>query len=106
VILEIRRYQTHPGKRDEWVTYMEETIIPFQSSKGMVIPGSFIDEEDENGYIWLRTFKDEDERKALYAAVYEDPEWVNDIGPKIPAMMIREKISVTRAIPTPASGMQ
>ena len=32
---ELRRYRTKPGQRDNWVKYMEETVIPFQISKGM-----------------------------------------------------------------------
>ena len=27
---EIRRYQVRPGRRDEWVRYMEDAVIPFQ----------------------------------------------------------------------------
>ncbi len=38
---ELRQYKVLPGKMDEWVKIMEEEIIPFQVSKGMVICGSF-----------------------------------------------------------------
>jgi hypothetical protein len=100
---EIRRYQLQPGTRDEWVKYMEEVIIPFQVSKGMVITGSFLDEEDENGYVWMRRFESEAQRKELYEAVYQSDTWVNEISPKVSSMLIRDLIQVTRAIPTPAS---
>jgi len=29
---EIRRYQARPGRRAEWVQYMEDVVIPFQQS--------------------------------------------------------------------------
>ncbi len=45
MFLELRQYRTHPGQRDNWVKYMEEVIIPFQVSKGMVIVGSFLGEQ-------------------------------------------------------------
>ena len=46
MLFELRRYQCKPGKRDEWVRFMEETLIPFQVSHGVVVVGSFIDEEN------------------------------------------------------------
>ena len=103
MLIELRQYRCQPGEPDNWVRFMEEVIIPFQVQKGMVIAGSFIDEEEDDHYIWIRRFDDEEQRKALYAAVYESDEWKNDIAPKIPSMMIREKIQVTRMIPTSAS---
>src|SRR6476469_311059 len=45
---ELRQYFVRPGKMDEWVKIMEEEIIPFQTSKGMVICGSFRGETDES----------------------------------------------------------
>ncbi|MDA1189058.1 MAG: NIPSNAP family protein [Chloroflexi bacterium] len=103
MLYELRQYQTKPGMRDEWVRYMEKTIIPFQVSKGMVIVGSFIDEENPNHYIWIRRFRNEAERVRLYKAVYESSQWVNKIGPKVPDMLVREKSVVTRMIPTKKS---
>jgi len=72
---ELRRYQTRPGRRDEWVRYMEDVIIPFQVSKGMVITASFIDEGDEDGFVWIRRFEDEAQRERLYAATYGSDRW-------------------------------
>ena len=46
---ELRQYHVRPGKMNEWVKIMEEEIIPFQVSKGMVICGSFRGETDEFG---------------------------------------------------------
>ena len=110
MFLELRLYRTHPGLRDNWVKYMEEVIIPFQVSKGMVIVGSFLGEQerptatkDETLYVWIRRFESEEERKRLYEAVYQSDEWLNDIGPKIPSMLDRDKIVVTRIDPTAAS---
>ncbi|ETX03349.1 MAG: hypothetical protein ETSY2_33750, partial [Candidatus Entotheonella gemina] len=41
---ELRQYRMRPGQRDNWVKCMEDEIIPFQVSKGMVIMGSFVGE--------------------------------------------------------------
>ena len=59
---ELREYRILNGKRDEWVKFMESDIIPFQSSKGMVIVGSFVSEEEDDLYIWIRRFASEEEK--------------------------------------------
>jgi hypothetical protein len=100
---ELRQYRCFPGKREEWIRYMEEKIIPFQISKGMVVIGSFYGEQEDDLYVWIRRFDSEEQRKALYAACYECPEWVDDIGPKAGTMIDRSKTVITRICPTEKS---
>ena len=95
MFFELREYRTFPGERANWVNFMEEIIIPFQVTKGMVILGSFIGQEEDDLYIWVRRFEDEAEREELYKAVYERDVWKNDID-KIPAMVDRSKMVVRR----------
>jgi hypothetical protein len=92
---ELRQYKVKPGKLAEWVKIMEEEIIPFQISKGMVICGSFGGEEDETVYIWLRRFESEEQRKELY-----------EMSPRVPDYIDREQAVITRMIPTSKSTMQ
>lgn len=103
---ELRQYPVLPGKMNEWVEFMEQEIIPFQVSKGMVITGSYRGEEDETVYVWTRRFESESEREALYAAVYESDHWKNEIAPKVPALIDRSGIQVTRIVPTSRSVSQ
>ena len=103
MFFELRQYRCHPGQRDNWVRYMEEVVIPFQVGKGMVICGSFTGEEEEDLYVWLRRFDSEEERVRLYEAVYESDTWKDEIAPRIPEMLDREKIVVTRLESTPLS---
>lgn len=103
MLFELRQYRTHPGQRDKWVQYMEEKIIPFQVSKGMVIVGSFVNEEDPDSYVWIRRFESEQDRERLYNEVYESDYWKNEVAPEVPSMLDRDKIVVTRLNPTPKS---
>lgn len=103
MLFELRQYRCHEGQRDNWVRYMEEVIIPFQVSKGMVIAGSFTGEEEDDLYVWIRRFASEEERAAQYEAVYKSDTWLNEIAPKIPEMLDREQIKVTRLTPTARS---
>lgn len=103
---ELRQYHINPGKMDEWVAFMEGTVIPFQVSQGMVITGSYRGEEDESVYVWTRRFESEAQREALYAAVYESDFWKNDVSPKVGELIDRAKIKVQRIVPTPKSVTQ
>ena len=100
---ELRQYKVLPGKLDEWVRIMEEEIIPFQVSKGMVICGTFRGETDESVYVWLRRFESEAQREALYKAVYDTDYWKTTIAPRVPACLDRDKMVITRVVPTPKS---
>ncbi len=106
MFFELREYRTQPGQRENWVRFMEETIIPFQTGKGMVIVGSFVGEEENDLYIWVRRFTSEEERERLYEAVYESDTWKDEIAPQIPDMMQRGKIVVRRIEATPLSVIQ
>lgn len=106
MFFELREYRTQPGQRENWVKFMEEEIIPFQISKGMVVWGGFVGEEEDDLYIWIRRFANEEEREQLYEAVYESDRWKNEIAPRIPDMMDRSRIKVTRLLATPKSVIQ
>jgi hypothetical protein len=102
---ELRQYKVLPGKMDEWVKIMEEEIIPFQTSKGMVICGSFRGETDDSAYVWLRRFESEAQREELYKAVYDSDHWKTAIAPRVPTCLDRSAMVVTRIAPTPKSAM-
>jgi hypothetical protein len=103
MLFELRQYRTKPGQRENWVRFMEEVIIPFQVSKGMVIVGSWTGEQEDDLYVWVRRFDNESDRERLYKAVYESEHWKTSVAPRIPEMLDRDKIVVTRLQPTARS---
>jgi hypothetical protein len=106
MFFELRQYRVKPGKREAWVKMMEEEIIPFQIAQGMVVIGSFVGEQEEDLYVWIRRFEDEAQREALYQRVYESDHWKNEISPRAGDMLDRERIVVTRLVATPKSVVQ
>jgi len=100
---ELREYRMREGQRDTFIEYMDQVVIPFQVSKGMVVVGSYAGETEEDLWIWIRRFESEEEREQLYAAVYESEEWTQRIGPPIGDMIDRSKIVVRRIVPSPRS---
>ena len=106
MLFELRQYRVQPGRRDDWVRVMEEQIIPFQSSQGMVIVGSFVAEEDPDLYVWIRRFDSEDERVRQYEAVYQSDHWKTNLAPLANELLEREKMVITRLLPTAASDLK
>tara|TARA_B100000579_G_scaffold67740_1_gene50792 strand:+ start:324 stop:650 length:327 start_codon:yes stop_codon:yes gene_type:complete len=103
---ELRTYKILPGKMNEWINFMEGSIIPFQVSKGMVIHGSFTVEEDNDTYIWIRRFENEQERIALYKKVYESDEWLNGMDKIVEKLIDRSATVVKRLKSTELSVMK
>ena len=54
----------------------------------------------------MRRFRNEAERKRLYKAVYESDTWKNEISPRIPKLLNRDKAIITRIVPTKRSTAQ
>ena len=106
MFFELRLYRTWPGQRENWVRFMEDEIIPFQIAQGMVIEGRFVCQEEDDLYVWIRRFNNEDQRNELYKAVYESDFWCHEISPRIPEMLDRSKIVVHRLEGTLASFVQ
>ncbi len=103
---ELRQYKVRPGQMNAWLKLMEEEIIPFQVGHGMVITGSYQGETDDGVYIWTRRFESEEQRVALYKAVYESDHWKTVISPRIPDLLDRSGMVVTRIVPTSRSVAQ
>ena len=120
---ELRIYQVLPGKMFDWLELMENTIIPFQVSKGMIIHGSFTENsfdrfhlnngkremetlKNRNVYIWIRRFKNLDHKNILYKKVYESEEWINNIAPIVETLIDRNTIVVHNISPTALSIMK
>lgn len=102
---ELRQYKVQTGKMAAWLELMENEIIPFQVSKGMVICASFLGEEDDSIYFWIRRFENEAERERLYAEVYESDFWKNDVSPRVGEILDRTATNVQRVTATRMSPM-
>ena len=103
MLFELRQYRTKPGQRERWVKLMDEVIIPYQISKGMVIVASWVCEAEDDLYVWIRRFDNEAERERTYKAVYENDYWQKEMSPQVGEMLDRSKTIVTRLTPTPMS---
>ena len=103
---ELGIYKIFPGKMKEWLDLMEGKIIPFQISKGMVIHGSFVDDDDDETYIWIRRFSSLKSKEQLYKDVYESEEWLNGMADKVGQLIDRSRTVVRNLKSTELSVMK
>lgn len=103
MLLEIRTYTLHPGKRPEFVAWFEEEVAPAMEAAGMTILGSFVAIDDENVFVYLRQFVDEAERERLTATFYSSEAWLS--GMKERALALESGYDVRLAQSTPRSAM-
>ncbi len=106
MFFELRQYRIKSKQRERWVRFMEEKIIPFHVSRGIVVVGSFISPEKEDLYVWIRRFESEEERACYAKEVAESDYWKKEILPQIDEMMDRSAMQVTRLEATPKSVLQ
>ena len=89
MFFELRQYRTKPGSTRQLGEIYGRRDYPIQISQGMVVLGSFIGQEEDDLFVWIRRFESEAERQQLYQAVYESDHWKNEISPRVPEMIDR-----------------
>jgi hypothetical protein len=79
MIVEVRSYRIKPGRRAEFIEFFETRSIPALRAHGMQIMGPFLDLENPNKFVWLRSFPSLDEREQMKNAFYEGELWKNEL---------------------------
>ena len=108
---ELRIYDIFEGKKDDWIEFFNNTVIPFQTKKGMIIHGAFDvlstdkfvkenqnrimnTEEKPNLFTWIRRFENNAHKQKLYRAVYESKEWQEVYRPKVAKMINLNTVTI------------
>lgn len=75
MIVELRQYTLHPGRRDTLVDVFDRHLVDGQEAAGMRIVGQFRDLDDPDRFVWVRAFPDMDRRAESLAGFYGGPVW-------------------------------
>lgn len=102
MLLEIRTYTLHPGRRPEFVTWFEEEVAPAMEAAGMTILGSFVSVDNEDEFVYLRQFADEEERDRLTATFYASEAWLSGMKERALALESGFSVRVVRSTPRSA----
>jgi len=79
MIVEVRSYRIKPGRRAEFISFFETRAVPALQSHGMKVLGPFLDIENPNKFVWLRSFPSLEDRERMRSAFYEGELWKNEL---------------------------
>ncbi|WP_433728713.1 NIPSNAP family protein [Actinoplanes sp. CA-051413] len=99
---EIRRETAAPGRGKELARWMDEQVIPVHEAAGMMVVGAFTDTDDEDAFVWIRKFRDAEEREEVVARVHQNPLFESEIRPRLGHILGGEAVTV-RLTPTASS---
>jgi hypothetical protein len=74
-LVELRRYRTHPGRRDELIALFEREFVESQEAVGMKIIGTFREPAQPDRFTWLRGFAGMEARAKGLNDFYYGPVW-------------------------------
>ena len=75
MIVELRRYTLHPGRRDELIDLFDREFVEPQEALGMAVLGQFRDLDRPDMFVWLRGFADMATRREGLRDFYSGPDW-------------------------------
>ncbi|GAA0265618.1 NIPSNAP family protein [Cryptosporangium japonicum] len=75
MILELRQYTLHPGRRDVLIELFEREFVEPQEEVGIEVVGQFRDLDRPDHFVWIRGFPTMEARKAALSAFYGGPVW-------------------------------
>ena len=79
MIVEVRAYRIKPGQRDEFIKLFETRAVQAQREYGMKVVGPFLDVENPNKFVFLRSFPSMEERERMRNAFYGGELWKNEL---------------------------
>ncbi len=74
-VIELRTYQTKPGKRAEFLEMFRSTSVPAHREIGMKILGPFLSIEHPDTFFFMRGFPNLAAREPMKAKFYEGELW-------------------------------
>jgi hypothetical protein len=75
-VFELRQYTLHPGQREVLVNVFDDYFVEGQEQQGMRIIGQFLDRDNPDRFVWLRSFPDMPARAAALQSFYSGgPIW-------------------------------
>ncbi len=74
MISQLRIYTINKGMTDQWVKHFTEVLVPMQENLGIKIGGMWVN-EDNNQFIWIRSFADSEDATAADATWGASTDW-------------------------------
>lgn len=103
-IVELRRYELHPGRRDTLIALFEREFVETQEATGMELIAQFRDLDHPDVFTWLRGFPSMPARAASLEAFYGGPVWARHRDAANATMISSDDVRLLRPA-RPGSGL-
>jgi hypothetical protein len=97
VIIEMRTYQTKPGRRAEFLEIFESKSVPAHQKIGMKILGPYLSIDDPDTFFFMRAFPDIESREPMKAQFYEGELWKQQLEQKLMPMIEKYDVVLVEA---------
>jgi hypothetical protein len=104
MVIEMRTYQTKPGKRTAFLEVFLTRSVPAHREIGMTIAGPFLSIEDPDTFFFMRGFPDLESREPMKAKFYESDLWTNELERVLMPMLERYDVVLVEGPPQIALG--
>ena len=94
MIIEMRTYETKPGKRSEFLEIFRTRSVPAHRKIGMTIAGPFLSVEDPDTFFFMRGFPDLESREPMKARFYDGDLWKQELENVLMPMLERYHVVV------------
>lgn len=74
-LVELRRYRTHHGRREDLVRVFDAHFVEGQEVCGAQVHGQFRDLDDPDSFVWIRAFASREVRRRALRDFYGGPVW-------------------------------
>jgi hypothetical protein len=78
-VIEMRTYQTKPGKRAEFIEIFNARSVPAHREIGMKVIGPFLSIEDPDTFFFMRGFPDLASRDPMKSRFYDGELWKGEL---------------------------
>lgn len=99
MLVEIRRYQIHEGRLEEFVRWFETEALPAMTEAGVQIVGTFVDTENPDVFVYLKAFESAEERERLNSEFYGSDLWLDTLRDRALEMEESYQVSVVQSTP-------
>lgn len=99
MVIELRQYTLHPGKRDILIDLFEREFVESQEAAGIKVIGTFHDLDDPDRFVWIRAFDDMTARLAALQSFYFGPVWAAHRDAANATMIDSDNVLLLRVAP-------
>src|SRR5438309_12124485 len=94
MIIEMRTYNTKPGRRSEFLEIFRSKSVPAHAEIGMKILGPFLSVEDPDVFFFMRGFPDLASRGPMKAKFHEGALWKNELEHILMPMLDKYEVAL------------